>query len=290
MEIDLISDGTVRVDAGGPFGLVPRALYSKHLPPDEANRLPMALNCMLIRTADATILVDTGLGEKMDESARAMWGLDRTAGGLLDQLDRKGVQAEEVDLVLNTHLHADHCGGNTCSVAGSLRATFPRAEYWVQRVEWADAMHADARTRSTYLQDNFVPLMEAGRLRLLHGETQVSENIRCVPTPGHTRGHQSIVVEHGDWRAIFVADMATFAIHMARTAWLTAYDVMPLENVRTKELWQAWAVQNQAWLIFQHDIRMPIARLTRPDRRLELHPVEEAAGLTADLPKQQPPP
>jgi len=283
LEFWVVSDGVAHVDAGGMFGLVPRALFGEAYPPDSANILPMALHCLLIRSRGKTILVDTGLGSKLDEDDQERWGIDRPSGGLVESLAGAGVGVEDVDIVINTHLHWDHCGGNTRRVNGRIEAVFPRAQYWVQRMEWADASHPDARTRGTYLADNFAPLQESGRLTLLHGDAAVTDQVRCVVTRGHTRGHQSVVLETEGWCGLFVADMASFGAHLTRTAWLTAYDVEPTENVRTKERWQRWAVRTGAWLFFEHDPGLLTARLIERAGRLELEPVgqEEMGEIVA---------
>jgi glyoxylase-like metal-dependent hydrolase (beta-lactamase superfamily II) len=289
LQIELLCDGIVHVDAGGPFGLVPRVLYEPHFPVDDANRVPQSLTCMLVRSQGKTIVIDTGLGPKLGENEVRRWNLQRPDGDLVDVLRRKGVEPEQVDLVIDTHLHWDHCGGNTERVDGDVVPRFPNATYIVQRTEWSKASRPDARTQGTYLGNNFVPLMERGALRLIQGDTRVTDHVRCVVTPGHTRAHQSIVLENGDWRGLFVADMASYAIHMARTAWLTSYDVLPLENIRTKEKWQEWALANGAWLFFQHDPFLAIGRLERQERgRLAVVPVDEAAELTSVIPTPQP--
>jgi len=273
LEVHLVSDGTVHVDAGGVFGLVPRALYALHQLPTPDNMVPMPLTCLLVRSRGATILIDTGLGDKLDTEEAENWGLARPEGGIVPGLEALGVKPDEIDIVINTHLHSDHCGGNTRWLNGRLVPTFPRAAYWVQRMEWADASHPDARTRGTYLAENFAPLMAEGRLKLLHGDTQVTDQVRCVVTPGHTRGHQSVLLQSGDVAGLYVGDMATYAVLMTRTAWVTAYDVEPLENIRTKKRWQDWALKNDAWLFFEHDPQMPIARLVLEGERLGVRAV-----------------
>ncbi|MGD8864618.1 MAG: MBL fold metallo-hydrolase [Anaerolineales bacterium] len=274
LEFAIVSDGRVWVDAGGPFGLVPRALYESILTPTADNTIPMDLNCLLLRSEGKVILIDTGLGNKLTPEAEARWGLERPQGGLIDQLALEGVEPEAVDLVLNTHLHTDHCGGNTVVGESGPIATFPNAEYWVQRLEWSEASHPDARTRGTYFSANFEPLLKNGQLRLLHGNMQVTKHIRCVVTPGHTRAHQSILLEMGAWKGLYVADMASYVVNMEKTAWLTAYDVLPLENIATKERWQRWALENEAWLFFEHDPQIKIAQLHTEDGRLKAEPID----------------
>ncbi len=273
LEIAVVHDGTVWVDAGGSFGLVPRKLFEPHVTPTAENLIPMALNCLLVRSQAKTILIDSGIGNKLSEDAARQWGLERDAGGVLENLAALGVAPDDVDIVINTHLHADHCAGNTRLIDGEVQPTFPRAEYWVQRMEWAEASHPDARTRGTYFEQNFSPLLARGQLKLLHGDTSVTDGVHCVVTPGHTRGHQSVLLQDGDWRGFFVADMASYSVQMVRTSWLTAYDVYPLENIRTKQRWQRWALENEAWIFFQHDPQITIARLIEEDGRMRLTPI-----------------
>lgn len=258
----LIPTGRVWVDPGGPFGLVPRTLWNRTQEADERGLVPMDLTCLLIISEGKTILVDTGLGDKLDEKGLRQWNLEYPQGTLLENLAKHGVRPQDVDIVLDTHLHADHCSGNTTLADGRVVPTFPNGEYWVQRVEFADAMQANQRTRATYLPENFVPIWEQGRLRLLHGNTQVTSEVRCVVTPGHTRGLQCVLLEAGEQPLLYVTDMASYAVHLERSAWVTAYDVEPLETIRTKGHWQQWALDNRALLVFEHDAKMPLGELT----------------------------
>ncbi len=289
LEIHLVTDGMTHMDAGGPFGLVPRALYEKYFVPDEMNRVSMTLMNMIIRSGGLTILVDTGLGTKLSPREIELFGLERSNGGLVQELAVLGISPGDIDIVVNTHLHSDHCGGNTIRDGDQVRATFPNATYVVQRMEWADFVNPDLRTRGTYLNENFTPLLEAGQTRLLHGDTALTEQVHCVVTPGHTRGHQSILLKSGQWRGLFVGDMASYSILMSRTSWLTAYDVEPLENLSTKQVWQKWALDHDAWLFFPHDPTMPAARLLSDNGRLKLEPVEHVQDLIGSAPIQRPP-
>lgn len=275
IQIALVSDGTVHVDAGGPFGLVPRALYRHILEPDADNLVPMTLTCLLVRAGGKTIIVDTGLGEKLTDRMRETWNLIRPHGGLLDALARHGVRAEDVDLVINTHLHGDHCAGNTIFGASfsDVRPTFPNAEYVVQRREYQDAMQPNERTRSTYFAVNYDPLVQSGQMRLLDGDTQIAPGIHGVVTPGHTPGHMSIRFESGGQHALFVSDLASYAVHFERLAWMTAYDVEPLVTLESKRRWQAWALETGALLIFQHDPKTPMGHLIRQGDRVRIEPV-----------------
>ena len=277
MQWHIIKTGRVLVDAGGPFGLVPQSLWSKKYPPDEHHRVPMDLNCLLIHSEGKIILVDTGLGDKLDEKAQRNWAITHPDGALLDNLKELGIAPEDVDIVIDTHLHWDHCGGNTRIQDGQVVPTFPRAEYLVQYVEWAEAMHPDARTRATYLLDNYRPVWQRDQIRFLYGDTQVTDQVRCVVTRGHTRAHQSVILEGGDTPLMYLADLATYAIHFTRTAWVTAYDIEPLETIATKKKWQTWALETNATLIFEHDTTTEIGRLAKDeDGRMKIEPINQS--------------
>lgn len=267
MEWHIIPTGRVWVEPGGAMGLVPRPLWIEHQPVDDLQRTPMDLNCLLVFSAGKIIVIDTGLGHKLSEKGAKNWGLEFPEGTLVENLAAHGVSPEDVDLVIDTHLHADHCGGNTMLDGGEVVPTFPRAEYWVQRLEFADAYNPDVRTRGTYLAENFVPLWTMGKLRLLHGDTIITPEVRTVLTRGHTRGHQSVILEDGQNPPVFfVSDLASYSVHFAKTAWVTAYDVEPLETIRTKARWQQWALDAGAVLVFQHDTHIRTGRLIRDKR------------------------
>lgn len=276
IEIHYVSDGIVHVDAGGPFGLVPRSLYHSFLEPDADNLIPMTLHCLLVRTAGKTIVIDTGLGDKMSEKLRQNWGLIRPQGGLLDGLARLGVGPNDVDLVIDTHLHGDHCAGNTQLIGDGqkVKATFPRAEYVTQRREYEDAMQPNERTRATYLPFNYQPLVESGQMRLLDGDTQIMPGIRGVVTPGHTPAHMSILFESGGRQAMFIADLAPYTIHFERLQYITAYDVLPLVTLESKRVWQQWAVETGALLLFQHDPKTRAGCAVREGERVRIEPLE----------------
>jgi glyoxylase-like metal-dependent hydrolase (beta-lactamase superfamily II) len=244
--------------------------------PDEKNRLPFEMRCLLIETRTQRILVDTGYGDKVSEKERSHTSL---TGGrrLLGSLEKLSIGPEDVDLVINTHLHRDHCGGNTMSRdAGKVVPTFPQASYYVQRLELADATFPNERTRAAYRRENFQPLERTGQLGILSGDTRLTEEVRVVVTPGHTRAHQCVVVESGGQTAVFLGDLASWPIHMERLAWVPAYDVEPMVSIETKRRLAHWAVENHVLLIFEHHPEIQAGYLCpteRPDR-FRLEPVE----------------
>jgi len=274
--VHLINDAVAQMDAGGVFGLVPRALWSTMMPHDDNNRVPMAYHALLIQTPDKNILVDVGYGEIPDKQM-LNWFIDRSSGGVTGALGRLGIDRHDIHLVIDTHLHGDHAGGNIMhDAAGQLVPTYPNAEYVVQRREYHDATHPNERTRATYLEDNYVPLVESGHMRLLDGDTELLPGVRGVVTPGHTPGHMSVIIENGGQALMFVCDLASYAIHFERLGWMTAYDVEPLVTLETKRIWQAWALKTNALLVFPHDTRRPMGRFSLDEKgRGVITPVPE---------------
>jgi glyoxylase-like metal-dependent hydrolase (beta-lactamase superfamily II) len=281
----LLSDGISYWDGGGAFGLVPRVKWSALLPPDDANRVPQELRSVLIEADGRRILVDCGVGSKPNELIATQYDVRRPHGTLIDDLTRHNLRPEAIDTVILTHLHGDHSGWATTSLPsarlpqGGLASeeivpTFPNARYFVQRQEYSDATHPNERTRNTYFAHNFVPLMECGVLSLLDGEAQITPSVRVVPTPGHTAGHQSVIIQPAgqlandrpDAPILVLGDLATYMIQFERLPWVTAYDVLPMTTIETKRYWQQWAADRCAILISPHDTLVPAGRLTRTDR------------------------
>ncbi len=277
LEIHLLNESRILQDAGGVFGLVPRPLWAHHYAPDDLHRVHVDHICLLIRTNGQNIVVDTGNGHKLTQKRIDQLALTRPAGTLIDSLWKQGVAPEDVNLVINTHLHGDHCGGNTYLDGEDILPTFPNARYITQRREYADAAFPNERTRGTYFSQNFAPLYESGQLDLIDGELEVVAGIRCVVTPGHTPAHMSIVFQSQGEYGVFIADMAMFAIHFAKLAWMPAFDVEPLVTLETKRYWQQWALLREAVLIFQHDPQIRVGMLGYDERgRLEVQPILEA--------------
>lgn len=273
--LHLINDATIYADPGGPFGLVPRALWGRYLQPDERGQLPMTTVNLLVEAHGKKIVIDTGHGHKYGEKYATQQRLERPQGDLVAGLARCGVRPEDVDLVICTHLHGDHAGGNTrYDESGALVPTFPNADYVVQRREYEDAMRPNERTAATYHRMNYEPLVQSGQMRLLDGDRELLPGITGVVTPGHTPAHMSVMLVSGGQHALFTCDMASYSIHFERLGWMTAFDVEPLVTLETKRRWQQWALEHDALLIFPHDPLRPVGRLTHgSDGRLALESV-----------------
>lgn len=252
-ELHLINDATTHVDGGGAFGLVPKKLWSRYFTADENNNIPMSQTCLYVRANGKHIVVDSGLGTRLEDKHRRMWNIENE-GGLLRGLEALGVAPSQIDLVINTHLHSDHCGGNMrYAEDGTLVPTFPNAQYVVQRREYEDAMHPNERTTATYIPENYAPLVASGQMRLLDGDTELMAGIVGMVTEGHTPAHMSVAIADGGQTALFLCDVSTYAVHFERIGWMTAYDVEPLKTLETKRRLRAWAMERDALLIFPHD-------------------------------------
>ncbi len=274
--LQFISDGVYHDDAGGFFGLVPKTLWQDIIQPDDQNRIPFHLRCLLIETQTQRILVDTGYGDKLTDKERSFLNIQGERR-LLTSLEQLGIGPEGIDLVVNTHLHGDHCGGNTQRLGNDqVVPTFPKATYCVQRLELADALFPNERTRATYHRENIQPLEQAGQLRVLWGDTRLTDEVRALVTPGHTRSHQCVAVESEGQTALFMGDTASWPLHLERLAWVPAYDVEPMVSIETKRKLARWASEQGVLLIFEHHPEIIAGYLyatERPDR-FRFEPVE----------------
>jgi len=255
--------GIQRLDGGAMFGVVPKPLWERRIAPDDRNRIPLALRCLLVEHDAGLVLIDTGLGNKESDKFRDIYGVENEGRDgrtrLEDALAELGHRPEEVRWVINTHLHFDHAGGNTwCTGEGRILPTFPRATYVVQRGELEFARHTNERTQASYPAHNF----ESIRFQTVEGEVDVLPGIRCVPTPGHVPYHQSVVVESGGERACFVADLVPTTAHLP-LPWIMGYDLEPLVTLESKRRLYGRAEAEGWLLVFEHDPEVVAGRLGR---------------------------
>src|SRR5256714_7697827 len=258
-ELEIVSDGTIALDGGAMFGVVPRPLGERTLPADAQHRVRLGLNCLLIRTADDNILIDTGIGAKWDERSRSRYGIAHETT-LLDELARHHLTAEAITVVINTHLHFDHAGTNTTERAGRVVPTFPRARYVVQRGEFEHACQPHERDRASYVEADFAPVFEAGQLELVDGDAEIAPGVSVIKVSGHNRDLQCVKVESQGETAFVFADLIPTTAHLP-AAWVMGYDLYPLESVDQKKRLVPQAVR-EGWLChFYHDPHTPLARL-----------------------------
>jgi glyoxylase-like metal-dependent hydrolase (beta-lactamase superfamily II) len=275
LDLHILSDGTFFQDAGAVFGVVPRIMWERVARPelDGEHRMPLGLNCVLVRSHDKLVLIETGVGDKEGHRRQAS---PVAQGNLLSELAALGVRPEQVDVVINTHLHADHCGWNTRRLEdGRLVPTFPRARYLIQRGEWEAATHPNERTRATYLAENLLPLEEAGALELVDGERTVTPEITIIATRGHTEDHASVVLTSGGETAIYIGDMVQHHVQLERTAWVSAFDILPLVSMETKRRIVERAIRERALIVSVHSPYPGLGRMTMgEDGKRRWEPVE----------------
>jgi len=264
-ELYPLSDGSFRLDGGAMFGVVPKVLWERCCAADELNRIPLSLTCLLIRAHGKNILVDTGLGRKEDPRFTEMFAVDRSVS-LEQSLQRLGLLRDDIDLVINTHLHFDHAGGNTIqNKNGTPVPAFRKARYVVQRGEYDDAVRANERTRASYRQDNFTPIADAHRWDLLDGDTELLRGITAVVTQGHTRCHQGIKIESEGRTAFYLGDLIPTVCHLP-LPYIMGYDLSPIQTLETKRWVLDRAFEGQWLLLFEHD---PIVKAGRVRRDTE---------------------
>lgn len=254
-ELLTLSDGFFWLDGGAMFGTVPRALWEKRLPPDDANRIPLGMRPLIVRTGTQTMIIDAGCGDKMDAKSAQIYKLDRRYH-LDHALAEAGVGPADIDIVLASHLHFDHVGGFTAlDKNGALVPRFPRARYIAHRAEWHDATHPHERNRASYLQENFVPLKDAGVLTLVDDEAEILPGVRYRRSGGHTAHHQVVTIESGGRTAVFTADMYPTSVHVP-DPWLMGYDLYPMDTLAFKRAFAPEAIAGEYLLFFEHDPAM----------------------------------
>jgi glyoxylase-like metal-dependent hydrolase (beta-lactamase superfamily II) len=272
IEVLPVHGGNFYLDGGAMFGVVPKTLWEKKAPADERNRIRLAANSLLVRAAGKTIVVETGNGTKWDPKLRNIYGI-QDGDPLRDSLARVGVAADKVDMVINTHLHFDHAGGNTRLVDERDVPTFPNAQYVVQRAELEHAMNPTERDRASYFADRFVLVTEAGQWRLVDGDVEIVPGISVVRIPGHNADIQAVKISGGNRTVIFVADMLPTRHHLP-LAWMPGYDLYPLQTLETKRKRIAEIVA-QGWIVaFGHDPDFPTATLHDRNGKIEFEPVD----------------
>jgi glyoxylase-like metal-dependent hydrolase (beta-lactamase superfamily II) len=271
-DVEIFSDGIFRLDGGAMFGIVPKVLWEKAKPPDELNRVAMDMNCLLIRDGIGhVVLVETGAGPKLDDRQKTIYGIDGPPA-LLGELAKRGVRPADVTLVVNTHLHFDHAGGNTHRDGDRVVASFPNATYAVQRLEWHEAMRANERTRGSYVAEDYAPLEATGKLELIDDAHEVLPGIWLERVQGHTRGTQTVRVSDGGATLWFSSDFMPDRHHLP-LPWIPAFDLFPLDTLEAKRTLLPRAVEER-WVVgFTHDVPR-LGRIEQVDGRYRFTEIE----------------
>jgi glyoxylase-like metal-dependent hydrolase (beta-lactamase superfamily II) len=266
-ELTIVSDGTYFLDAGAFFGVVPKTMWSKRIAPDEQNRLDAGLNSLLVRTGTKNILIETGIGNKLPDRLVQIF---KQPAQLLDNLHAAGVAPEDIDIVINTHLHFDHCGWNTLRRGDRVVATFPNAKYYVQKQEWEHGRLQLERDAISYMSPNYDPLLETGQMVLLNGDQEIFPGISVRIFPGHTANMQAVIIESGGVgsekkTACYISDLIPTSNHLDLT-WVMAFDLFPLETIESRKKYYAQAISERWLTVFTHDDTTPWGYIEKGER------------------------
>ena len=253
-ELTIVSDGTYFLDAGAFFGVVPKTLWSKKVTPDELNRLDAGTNSLLVRTGDKNILIETGIGDKLPDRLVQIF---KQPAKLLENLHAAGLGPEDIDIVINTHLHFDHCGWNTVRRGGQIAATFPNAKYYAQEKELEHGHLQLERDAISYMSPNYDPLVENGQMMLLNGDLEILPGISVKVFPGHTANMQAVLIESHGKKACYISDLLPTSNHLDVT-WVRGYDLYPLTCIEQRKRFLGRAIPEQWLVLFTHDHHHPM--------------------------------
>jgi glyoxylase-like metal-dependent hydrolase (beta-lactamase superfamily II) len=271
-QITGLRDGLFSLDGGAMFGVVPKTLWARRFPADGQNRITLGLNSFLIKTPDTLILVETGIGAGLGDRLSELYAVVHDPG-LLPTLAWLGFGPQDIDIVVNTHLHFDHCAGNIRrSERGEAEPTFPRAKYVIQKGEWQAALSPNDRDRSSYLKDNFLPLESAGARWLVEGDTLLCPGVSVVLAPGHTLHHQCVKVESGGEVLFILGDLVPTAAHI-RTPYVMSYDLYPLQTMATKKKFYEEGLAGGWVFAFVHDPEYFFGRVARAEGKYNFQPL-----------------
>jgi glyoxylase-like metal-dependent hydrolase (beta-lactamase superfamily II) len=275
LRVHALQAGGQKLDGGAMFGVVPRPLWERRIAPDHKHRIQLGMRCLLIEHESGLVLIDNGAGNKENEKFHDIYGVENSGAGasapgaegrgaptqLEDALRQLGMTPRDVDIMIDTHLHFDHAGGNTTlRDDGTIVPTFPNARYVVQRGEYEFATHTNERTAASYFPHNFVPVHAAGLFDFADGETEIVAGVRVIPTPGHVPFHQGVLVQNGGESAFYVADLVPTTAHLP-LPWIMGYDVEPLVTLETKRRILKRAVDEHWLLVFEHDAATAWSRI-----------------------------
>jgi glyoxylase-like metal-dependent hydrolase (beta-lactamase superfamily II) len=261
-ELSIFSDGTYPLDGGAFFGVIPKIMWSRKVNADERNYVTAGLNSLLIRTGKQTVLVETGMGNKLPERMRKFYG---QPAKLLDNLAQAGVAPEDIDIVINSHLHFDHCGWNTIrDKNGKIVPTFPRAKYHAPEGEWQYARRPSERDAVSYIPDNYDPLVTSGEMTLLKGGEEIVPGISVKTFRGHTAHMQAVIVQSSGKSACYISDLIPTTAHID-LAWGMAFDLYPLDTIESKKQYYAQAIPEKWLTVFTHDPKTPWAYVEKDE-------------------------
>jgi glyoxylase-like metal-dependent hydrolase (beta-lactamase superfamily II) len=265
-ELTWINGGRFELDGGAMFGVVPKVLWQKRYQSDESNYIPMNAWPILVRADGRLILIETGLGNKLNDKQKQIFRV-REEWQVPQELDAMGLSREDIDFVILTHFDFDHAGGLSMrDRGGKLSLTFPNAKYIIQRKEWEDVLSPNKRSINTFWPINYEVVKDSGNLELIDGDADVASGVTVKHTGGHNRGHQIVRLESKGQVALHLADLLPTHVHF-NPLWVMAYDNYPLDAIAQKEQWEARGIAENAWFTFYHD---PFVLACRFDEKGEM--------------------
>ena len=263
-ELTVLSDGNYISDGGAFFGVVPKPMWERKVKPDEQNRIYAGLNSVLVRTGKQNILIETGIGNKLSEKMKTIYMPKEL---LLENLHLTGLAPEDIDMVINSHLHFDHCGWNTVYKNGVAVATFPNAKYFAPEGEWRHGQLQTERDRVSYLSPNYDPLIQNGQMKLIDGNAEIAPGISVEVWPGHTRNMWAVFIRSAGKTACYISDLIPTTWHLD-PVWAMAYDLFPLEVLENRKRYYSRAIPEQWLTIFTHDPDVPWAYIDKIENKL----------------------
>ena len=289
--IEIVSDAEFRLDGGAMFGVVPRVLWQKKCAPDELNRIELQTNCLFVETLDEKILIETGIGEKWSEKETEIYGIFREKPFAETLFEKTNCKPEDISIVVNTHLHFDHCGGNTSIADSGLRNAdlekdrrpktedrkpipqFPNARYFVSEAELKHAENPNQRDKASYLAENWLCLKESGQLELKPKNYEIAAGLTMQTVSGHNRNMQTVCLKRGNKTLYGFADLIPTTAHLS-PAWIMSYDLYPMETLENKKKLLKQAVEEDWICLFYHDSQTPVCRLTETDGKISIKKTE----------------
>jgi glyoxylase-like metal-dependent hydrolase (beta-lactamase superfamily II) len=261
-ELIAVSDGTYRLDGGAFFGVVPKVMWEKKVKADAENYVPVGLNSVVVRTGQHTVLIETGIGNKLPERLIKIFG---QPAKLLDSLNAAGISPEDIDIVINSHLHFDHCGWNTMIKDGRIVPTFPKAKYYAPEGEWQHGRLQLERDAISYMSENYDPLIKTGRMELLKGDQEIVPGISVRVFPGHTLHMQAVIIQSGSQTACYISDLIPTSAHIDLT-WVMAFDLLPLRTIESRKRYYTQSIPERWLTMFTHDPNVPWAYVEKDER------------------------
>lgn len=271
LEFHIVVSGHIRLDGGAMFGVIPKTMWEKVAPPDASNRILLAMNSLLILAGGKRILVETGAGDKLSPKLRAIYGQDGPR--LIEGLRDYGLHPDEIDIVVDTHLHFDHCGGNTRIEKDKVVPAFPNARYIVHKGEFEHAKNPTERDRASYMPDNFMPIEAANKVSLIESDRVIAPGVELIRVPGHTANMLCVKLEGGGKTAFLFADLVPMTPHLG-LPWIMGYDLYPMQTLENKRKWIPQVAREEWIALFSHDPHIPAAYLREHDGQWKAEPAK----------------